>query len=327
LLSLDVTECVIDEAIAQHCNLIIAHHPLIFSGLKKITGKNYVERSIIKAIKNDVTIYAAHTNLDNVQQGVNYKIAEKLGLIRTEILAPTKGNLCKFYTYVPAANAARLKMALFAAGLGQIGEYSECSFSTEGKGSFKPSENSHPTIGNAGGKREEIPEIKLEIIVPEHLQQIAISVLKENHPYEEVAYEMIRLENANQTLGAGVIGELKEAMPVSDFLKLLKTQMKTACIRHTQPHTSHIRKVALCGGSGSFLLPQAIARQADIFITADYKYHQFFDAEGKIMIADIGHYESEQFTIEIFRDILKEKFPNFAVLFTKEHTNPINYYL
>jgi dinuclear metal center YbgI/SA1388 family protein len=326
LLSLDVTEEVLDEAIARNCNLIIAHHPLIFSGLKSITGRNYVERVILKAIRNDIVIYAAHTNLDNVQMGVNRKIAEKLNLQHIRILAPTRNNLYKLYTYVPVAQAEKLKAALFAAGLGEIGEYSECSFAAGGTGTFKPSEHSNPAIGTAGGDREEVAELKLEIIVPEHLKLRAVSVLKENHPYEEVAYELIALENDNQTIGAGMIGELPQPMPVGEFLGYLKKNMNTACVRHTRPHRDSIQKVAVCGGAGSFLLRQAIGSGADAFVTGDYKYHQFFDAEGRIMIADIGHYESEQFTIEIFSEILKEKFPNFALLFTKTNTNPVNYY-
>lgn len=326
ILSLDVTESVVDEAIEAGCNLIIAHHPVIFSGLKSLTGKNYVERVILKAIKNDIVIYAAHTNLDNVQMGVNKKIADKLRLKRTSVLAPVSGKLYKLYTFVPPANAAALKEALFQVGLGQIGEYSECSFGTAGAGTFKPSGNANPTIGSAGGQREEVEEIKLEILVPQHLKSIAVSTLKKHHPYEEVAYELIAIENENQTIGAGMIGELEQPMPVNDFLKYLKERMKTDCIRHTQPHQEMIQKVAVCGGSGSFLLKQAMAAKADIFITGDYKYHQFFDAENRIMIADIGHYESEQFTIEIFSELLKEKFPNFATLFTKTNTNPVNYY-
>jgi dinuclear metal center YbgI/SA1388 family protein len=326
IFSLDVTEAVVDEAIAAGFNLIIAHHPVIFSGIKSLTGKNYVERVILKAIKNDITIYAAHTNLDNVQMGVNRRIADKLQLKQTRILAPVSGKLYKLFTYVPEANAAALKQALFQIGLGQIGEYSECSFGTTGTGTFKASENANPIIGNAGGTREEVAETKLEVLVPEHLKYIAVSALKENHPYEEVAYELIAVENENQTVGAGMTGELEQPMEVRDFLKYLKEKMQTACIRHTIPHTDKIQKVAVCGGAGSFLLKQAIAAQADIFITGDYKYHQFFDAENRIMIADIGHYESEQFTIEIFSELLKEKFPNFATLFTKTNTNPVNYY-
>lgn len=326
LLSLDVTEAVLDEAIAAGCNLVITHHPLIFSGLKSITGRNYVERVILKAIKHDIVIYAAHTNLDNMQAGVNRKIADRLGLRNTRILAPVKKSLYKLYTYVPATHAETLQGALFDAGAGQIGEYSECGFSMPGTGTFRPSAQSHPAIGTAGGPRETVAELKLEFIVPEHLKSKVIKVLKANHPYEEVAYELVAIENENQTIGAGMIGQLEAPVPVGSFLQQLKRNMQTSCIRHTAPHIEMVQTVAVCGGAGSFLLGKAIAAGADVFITGDYKYHQFFDAEGRIMIADIGHYESEQFTIEIFSEILKEKFPNFALLFTKINTNPVNYY-
>jgi len=326
LLCLDVTEAVVEEAAQSGCNLIIAHHPLIFSGLKSITGKNYVERTVLKAIRHGIAIYAAHTNLDNVQQGVNRKIADKLQLEQQRILAPVKGKLYKLYTYVPAAAAESLKAALFGAGAGRIGEYSECSFATEGLGTFRPSARARPAIGEAGGPREAVQEQKLEVLVPAPVRNAVMHALKQHHPYEEVAYELVALENEDQTVGAGMLGILPQAMPAADFLAYLKKQMGLSCIRHTPLHSGQVRTVALCGGSGSFLLKNAVAAGADAFITGDYKYHQFFDAEGRILIADIGHYESEQFTIEIFSEIIKEKFPNFATLFTKTNTNPVNYY-
>lgn len=326
ILCLDVTEAVLEEAIAAGCNLVIAHHPLIFSGLKSITGRNYVERIVSKAIKNDIVIYAAHTNLDNVRLGVNHKIAEKLGLEQTRILAPVAGKLYKLFTYVPHSHSGQVAEALFAAGAGAVGAYSECSFMAEGTGSFRPSEQSSPFIGRAGGPRETVAEVKLEVLVPAPLKSSILRTLRESHPYEEVAYELIVLENVDRAIGAGMVGVLENPMPVAAFLEHVKQRMKTACIRHTVPHSDTILTVAVCGGSGSFLLKQAQAAGADVFITGDYKYHQFFDAENKIMIADIGHYESEQFTIEIFSEIIKEKFPNFALLFTKVNTNPVNYY-
>ncbi len=326
LLTLDVTEAVLEEAIGAGINLVIAHHPLIFSGIKSITGRSYVERILLKAIRHDIAIYALHTNLDNMQYGVNHKIAERLALQECRVLAPVKGKLYKLFTYVPETHIMALKEGLFAAGLGSIGDYSECSFSAAGTGSFKPAPGSRPFIGQAGASRQETAECLLTLIVPEHLKSRAIRTLKENHPYEEVAYELVRLENENQTIGAGLIGHLAAPMPVTVFLEWVKDRMKTDCIRHTAPHQEMIHKVAVCGGSGSFLLPDAIRQQADVLITGDFKYHQFFDADGQILIADIGHYESEQFTIETFSEILKKKFPNFALLFTKNNTNPVNYY-
>lgn len=326
LLTLDVTEAVLQEAVNKGANMIVAHHPLLFSGLKRIAGRTYIERIVREAIKNDISIYAAHTNLDNVRHGVNAKIAEKLGLTDTQILAPMQGTLRKLYTYVPMASVDIVRDALFAAGAGQIGKYSECSFNTPGEGTFRASANAYPTIGKAGGAREQIEEIKLEVIFEKHLEDRILKALFTNHPYEEVAYELISVQNNNQDLGAGMLGRLARPMDEKTFLGYLKKQMNTDCIRYTAFSDKNIEKVAICGGSGSFLLKDAISAGADVFITGDFKYHQFFDAENKLVIADIGHYESEQFTIEIFEEILNKKFPNFAVLVSNTSTNPVKYY-
>lgn len=324
LICLDAIETVIDEAIAKKCNLVVAHHPIIFSGLKKITGKNYIERVIIKAIKNDISIYACHTNLDNVRLGVNNIIADKIGLQNRKILEPKSGILKKLFTYVPSANKDALLNALFAAGAGNIGNYSECSFAVDGVGTFKGNENSNPVVGERNIKSTE-PENKIEVIFPNYLEAKILKALKENHPYEEVAYEIISLDNSYQEVGSGLIGELEKAVDETEFLSSLKEKMQTDCIRHTSLLNRKIKKVALCGGSGSFLLSKAIAQQADIFITADFKYHQFFDADNQIIIADIGHYESEQYTAQLFNKIISEKFPTFAVQISTINTNPINY--
>ncbi len=326
LITLDVTEQVLDEAIARGCNMVVCHHPVIFSGLKRITGRNYVERIVYKAIKNDIIIYAAHTNLDNMYTGVNAKIAEKLGLTNIKILAPKTDTLSKLYTYAPMEAAPKVLEALFAAGAGHVGKYSECSFNAPGTGTFRAAEDATPAIGEAGGKREWVDEVKIEVLVERHQQAAVLRALFSTHPYEEVAYELIPLPNANQQIGAGMVGTLPQPMDETAFLGLLKQQMKAGIIRHTELSGKKIQKVAICGGSGSFLLNDAICAGADVFVTADYKYHQFFDAEGKIIIADIGHYESEQYTGEIFEAILKEKFPTFAVLLSNSSTNPVKYF-
>ncbi len=327
LLTLDVTEEVLDEALARECNLIVAHHPLIFSGLKKITGRNYVERIVRKAIKNDIAIYAAHTNLDNVlQQGVNAKIAEKLGLINTAILAPMNNTLSKLFTYAPLDIADNVRDAMFAAGAGAIGGYKECSFTTKGTGTFRAGKDTAPAIGVAGGDREVIEEVKIEVIVEKHRESAVLSALFAAHIYEEVAYELVPLPNANQQLGAGLVGQLPYPMDEVTFLTFLKNKMRAGGIRHTELLGKNIERVALCGGSGSFLLKDAIKANADIFITGDFKYHQFFDAEKRIIIADIGHFETEQFTPEIFEEVLKKKFPNFAILLSNVLTNPVKYF-
>jgi len=326
LVSFDITEAVLEEAIARGCNMIVAHHPLIFSGIKKLTGQNYVARTVQKAIKNDLVLYAAHTNLDNMRQGVNHEMSERLGLERTAILDMKADTLTKLYTYVPVHAAEAVRAALFAAGAGDIGKYRECSFSTPGTGTFKPDANANPAIGQAGGPREWVDEVKLEVLVPRHLEAKILATLFEAHPYEEVAYEFVHLHNANQEIGSGMLGYLPQALPAMEFLALLKEKLKTGCIRYTSPTGKAIQKVAICGGSGSFLLGKALAAGADAFITGDFKYHQFFDADGRILIADVGHYESEQFTPELLQRLLKKKFPNFAILLADTKTNPVNYF-
>ncbi|MEZ5007332.1 MAG: Nif3-like dinuclear metal center hexameric protein [Chitinophagales bacterium] len=324
LLTLDAIEVIVEEAIETGCNLVIAHHPIVFSGLKSLTGKNYIERTIIKAIKNDIAIYACHTNLDNVKMGVNQKFADKLGLVNTRILAPKRGILKKLYTYVPADYTNKVKDALFEAGAGRIGNYSECSFSSKGEGTFKGDDASEPFIGKKGERHLEA-EDKLEVLFPMDVESKVIAALLKSHPYEEVAYDVVSLDNIHQEVGSGMVGELKEEMDTTLFLKMVKEKMKTNCIRHTEITKNKVKKVAICGGAGSFLLPNAIKSGADVFITGDYKYHQFFDADGRIIIADIGHYESEQFTSELIYDILSQKFDNFAVRLSKYNTNPIKY--
>lgn len=326
LLTLDVTSHVLDEALSRGCNLVIAHHPVIFSGLKRLTGSNYVQRIVQKAIKNDIAIYACHTNIDNMRGGVNAKIAEKLGLRETTILSLMKDSLRKLYTFAPIQHADRVREALFAAGAGDIGRYRECSFNTAGQGTFRPQADANPAIGQAGGPREMVEEVKIEVLVQRDREARVLKALFENHPYEEVAYEFIGLHNPNQEMGAGMLGTLPEPVSEMDFLAQVKDKMRAKCIKYTELKGKTIRKVAVCGGSGSFLLREAIGAGADIFITSDFKYHQFFDAEGRIVIADIGHYETEQFTPELFLDILKEKFPNFAFLLSNTSTNPVKYF-
>jgi dinuclear metal center YbgI/SA1388 family protein len=324
LICLDSTEAVLEEAIEKGCNLVIAHHPIVFSGIKKFNGKNYVERVIIKAIKNDIAIYAAHTNLDNVHNGVNAKIADKLGLINCKILQPQKGKLKKLITFCPLDKAAVVRESLFAAGAGSIGKYDECSFNSTGTGTFRAGAGSNPYVGEIGKLQEE-PETKIEVMYPVDKESKILKAMFQSHPYEEVAYDIFELSNENQMIGSGLIGELAEDKNEMDFLKFLKDAMKTSTIRYTALKQKNIKKVAVCGGSGSFLLKNAINAGADIFVTGDFKYHQFFDAENRIVIADIGHYESEQFTGEIFYDILKKKFSTFALHLSKINTNPINY--
>jgi len=324
LITLDVTEQVIDEAIDNNSSLIIAHHPLIFSGKKRIGKKHWVDRCIRKAIKNEIAIYAIHTNLDNVYTGVNRKIADKLKLTNLKVLHPKTNALSKLTVFVPKENKENLTNALFEAGAGKIGNYDQCSFESDGTGSFKPNENANPTIGNTG-KKEFVEETKVELLVNNHQISSVLNAMKNNHPYEEVAYFLTSLENSNQEVGSGMIGELTQEMVSNDFLSYVKQHMSTNTIKYTN-YFGKIKKVAICGGSGSFLLNHAINNNANAFVTSDFKYHDYFEADQKIMIADIGHYESEVFTKELIQEKLKENFTNFAFRLSKVDTNPINYF-
>ncbi|MGB0917541.1 MAG: Nif3-like dinuclear metal center hexameric protein [Flavobacteriales bacterium] len=324
MVSLDCTEDVVDDAISQGCNLIVSHHPIVFSGLKRFNGKNYIERTIIKAIKNDILLYAIHTNLDNVSDGVNKRFADKLGLKNVRVLQPKKERLKKVVTYAPTKNAEEVRHAMFNAGAGAIGNYDQCSFNTDGNGTFRGNEETSPHVGEIGKLHTE-PEVKIEVIVPDFRVSSVLSAMRNAHPYEEVAFDIYPMENAWAEVGSGMIGDLPEEIDALVFLKSLKTSMKTDCVRYTLPHKEKVKTVAICGGSGSFLLGNAIGQKADIFITGDFKYHQFFDAENRIIIADIGHFESEQFTIDLLAEKLAHNFPTFVPRLTRVKTNPINY--
>lgn len=325
LLTLDCIETIIEEAISKKCNLVIAHHPIVFGGLKRLTGRNYVERTVIKAIKNDIAIYAIHTNLDNVLNGVNAKIAEKIGLENVKILLPKRNMLKKLTTFVPIEATEKVLEALHEAGAGNIGNYSHCSFSVVGEGSFKPNDKANPHIGEAG-ILEKVQEMRIEVVFPSHTESRIIGALKKAHPYEEVAYYVHTLENESQEIGSGMIGNLVTAMDESDFLRHLKEKMQVSCIKHTALLGKKIKKVAICGGAGGFLLRNAIAAGADIFITSDYKYHEFFDADSQIIIADIGHYESEQFTKELLFELLEKRFEILKINISEVNTNPVKYF-
>jgi dinuclear metal center YbgI/SA1388 family protein len=323
--TLDATEAVILEAKQRGCNLVVAHHPIIFSGLKKITGKNYVEKTIIAAIKNDIAIYAIHTNLDNLLTGVNGKMADRLGLENRKVLLHKQNNLMKLVVFAPVAEAEQVREAIFEAGGGHIGNYSECSFIIRGKSTFKPGSGTNPHTGKVG-KRETNDEEKIEIIFPVYLKEKLINAMTEAHPYEEVAYDLIALSNYFQEVGSGLVGELAEPMDEGAFLDLVKNQFGLQVIKHTRLINKKVKKVALCGGAGSFLIKNALGAGADFYITGDIKYHEFFDAENKMVIADIGHWESEQFTIDLLYDVLHTKFTTFAVLKSDVMTNPVFYY-
>lgn len=325
LLSLDVTTEVVDEAINRKCNCIIAHHPVIFSGLRKLTGSNYTERIVMQAVRNNIAIYAIHTNLDNIKSGVNHAFAEKIGLQELQVLRPASEHLRKLVTFAPLQHAVAIRQAMFNAGAGNIGNYNECSFNMEGTGTFRGNADSNPALGQQGVMHTE-PEMRIELIFPVWKEKAILKALREAHLYEEVAYDVYPLTNAYQETGAGMLGMLKDPIPETAFLQLLKTQMQTDTIRHTALLGKSVQKVAICGGAGSFLLADAMRAGADAFVSADFKYHQFFDADGKILVADIGHYESEQFTVHLLYRLLQKKFPNFALHFSSINTNPVKYF-
>lgn len=322
--SLDATVEVVNEAISKKCNLIISHHPIIFKGLKKINGDNYIERTIISAIKNDIAIYAIHTNLDNVIEGVNGKMASLLGLKNCKVLSTKEGFLKKLFTFVPVDSVEKVRNAIFEAGGGDISNYSECSFNSAGNGTFKAKEGSNPYIGEIGERHTE-SEIKLEVIFPAYCEKRVIEAMKTHHPYEEVAYDIVSLSNVHPGVGSGLLGELPQPISEADFLNQIKAIFGVPVVRHTNFLDKQVKKVAICGGAGSFLISKALASGADVFVSADFKYHEFFEANNQILIADIGHYESEQFTINLLQELLANKFPTFAVLKTAVKTNPVHY--
>ena len=325
LVTLDTLETVVEEAIDCKCNLIVSFHPIIFKGIKSLTEKNYVECTVIKAIKNDIAIYAIHTALDNALQGVNDKICDQLGLVNKQILIPQSGTIKKLTTYIPKNNENEVREALFTAGAGAIGNYDHCSFNIDGVGTFNGNENSNPTVGIKGETQYE-NETKLTVIFKKHLEAQILRALFKSHPYEEIAYEVIPLENKNQDIGIGMIGELEKEMDETSFLRYLKNTMKTPCIRHSSFLNKKIKKIAVLGGSGSFAINAAKGAGADAFVTADLKYHDFFTAENNILLADIGHYESEQYTKNLLVEYLTKKIPNFAIILSKTNTNPVKYF-
>lgn len=324
LVTLDVTKETIQEAIDKRCNLVVAHHPLIFKGRTQINGRHYTDEIIVMAIKHDIAVYAIHTNLDNVLHGVNGKIADLLGLQQRNILAPKTDLIQKLVVFAPQENQAVIQNALFEAGAGEIGQYSECSFVSQGIGSFKPGEGANPHLGAIGIRHQEA-EVKIEVVFPAWLQQQVLSAMLQHHPYEEVAYEVFTLSNPFQLVGSGLVGILSQPVAAEDFLKQIKKIFNINTIRHSAFLGKPLQKIAVCGGAGDFLIPAAKATAADVFITSDLKYHSFFEAEGRLLLVDIGHFESEQYTIELLADVLRQNFPNFAVLKTGVITNPVHY--
>jgi dinuclear metal center YbgI/SA1388 family protein len=324
LITLDVTEAVIDEAIETGCDLIISHHPVIFNSIKRLTGRSFTEKIIIKAIQKEIAIYSAHTNLDVYSSGVSRKMAEKLTLKNIKVMSPLKGKLLKLVTYIPEMHIEKVREALFEAGAGVVGNYDKCGFAVPGTGSFRGGENTTPFIGEKGKMQYE-KEIRFETILFSHLKDKVIEALIEVHPYEEVAYDLYLLENGSSEIGLGCVGHFDDSIDEMDFLKLVSSVFNAKGLRYSRLTGKQIKNVALCGGSGASLLNVAIATGADAFITSDIKYHNYFDSDSKILLVDTGHYESEKFSTEILYELINKKFPKFAVRFSEKNTNPINY--
>jgi dinuclear metal center YbgI/SA1388 family protein len=323
LISLDCTEDIVEEAINKGCNLIISHHPIIFTGLKRITGASYVERTVIKAIQNNIALYASHTNLDHAPLGVSYHLAAKLG-IKGQVLKPMRDALKALHYYVPATHEHSVREALHSAGAGNIGEYSSCSFTSEGLGRFQPSTEANPHTGTAN-VLSEVNEVKIEMIFPAHLTSAILTALKSTHPYEEVAYSIYSLDNSWENVGSGFVGNLEKPLSPEEFLVFVKKRLGLQALKHTALPKGPISRVAVCGGAGSFLIKEAIKQSCDAYITSDIKYHEFFDAENQCLLLDVGHYESEVMIIETIHDYLSKKFSNFAVLKSETNTNPVRF--
>lgn len=325
LICFDLTENVLNEAVESKCDIIISHHPLIFDAIKSLTGKNFNERILIKAVKNDIAIIAVHTNIDNSFIGVNKVFAEKLGLDNLNILAPKQNMLKKLVVFCPLAHAEKVRKAMFDAGAGKIGDYDSCSYNLSGEGSFRASDAANPFVGEVDKLHFE-PEVRIETIFPEYLQNVILNEMIKAHPYEEVAYDIYSLDNKLYRAGAGMIGNLKDPLKEEEFLKLVKNSLNASVLKHSELMDKEVLRVAVCGGSGGFLLENAIRMGADAFISGDIKYHQFLDSQNNILLVDAGHFETEHFTSNIIYEIVSKKITNFALQISQRQKNAVNYF-
>jgi dinuclear metal center YbgI/SA1388 family protein len=325
LLVLDVTESVLEEAKSLGFNLIISHHPLIFKGIKQITPSCRTGSLVMKAIANNISVIAMHTNFDNVPEGVNAGLAKVLELQNLSILQPKGGLLKKLVTFCPVSAVSDVRTALFEAGAGHIGNYDSCSYNTEGYGSFRAGKDANPYIGEVGKLHFE-PETRIETVYPGHCERRIVEALKKAHPYEEVAYDLYQLQNQHEHIGAGMIGDLQEIMDGKQFLTFVKQRMELKAVRFAGNLAKEFKRIAICGGSGAFLIKDAIKAGAQAYVTGDIKYHEFFDYGEQILLIDAGHYETERYSISLLSDYLTEKFSTFAVLISKINTNPVGYF-
>ena len=325
LVALDLTMEVLEDAIENGENLIITHHPLIFKPISQLVKGDPVQEMLMKAIKHDIMIYAAHTNLDNAWDGVNRELANRIGLQNFRILQSHSDILKKLVVFVPENYAEDVRSAIFKAGAGNIGDYDSCSYNLQGRGSFRAGENADPFAGEKEEYHFEA-EQRIETVVPVHLLDDVLTAMEQAHPYEEVAHDVFPLDNKHDRVGAGALGELPEELPTEDFLQMIKEKLDVKILRYAGNLPDKIKNVAVSGGAGSFLIRDAIGAKADVFITADLKYHDFFQAGNRILLVDAGHFETEQFTKHLIRDLLTENFSNFAVRISQVNTNPVNYF-
>ncbi len=328
-LCLELTEIALSEAVEKNCNFIITHHPFIFQPLKKIDITNDKNSKLIeKIIKNDITLYSFHTNLDFTKNGVSFALAKKLDLKNISFLENQESNQFKLVVFVPGNNLNEVLDAIFNSGGGKIGEYEKCSFQVPGKGTFEGSENSNPAIGKAQNF-EKVDEIRLEILIDSWNLKKVISAMIEAHPYEEPAFDVYPLQNKNVNFGFGAIGNLENSLSENDFLNFVKEKLNLINLRFVKGKSGSIKKVAVCGGSGSDLLKQAILQKADAFITADVKYHTFHDAEDEILLIDAGHYETEILVFDEVKTKLEKlilKYNSDSEIFVfSQSTNPVRY--
>lgn len=325
LVCVDVTPAVVNEAIALGCNLIISHHPLIFKPLKHITGSSLTEQSVMIALSNNVTVYSAHTCLDNAPKGVSWKMAHMLGLEQVSVLQPQTNRMLKLSVFVPPTHADKLCESLFEAGAGHIGSYEHCVFRSQGCGSWRPLDGADPCIGTVGEVSSQ-PEVRLDMMLPVWKREAVEQALLAVHPYERPAYEFVAVRNSEPDAGSGAIGVLPEPMTAAQLALKIKDTFGSPVIRCSlMAPESMVQKVALCGGSGASLISHAIAAGADVYLTSDTKYHDFVDYGKRILLVDIGHHESEQCTKSIFYHLIREIFPNFAVRYSQQDINPIKY--
>lgn len=326
LLTLDITEAVVGEAAREGFNLIVSHHPLLFKGLKRITGSTPQERNVTEAIRHGIAIYSAHTNMDSAPGGVNFRLAEMLGLTNIEVLIPREGDLVKLVFYTPAAEADRVRQAVLEAGAGHIGNYDSCSYNNEGFGTFRAvSDACRPYVGSIGEMHRE-PEVRTETVVPRYLLSRVIDTLIKAHPYEEPAYDIIPLELPNRGAGLGCVGDLSEALPTAAFLQRIATTLNLPYLRHSEIATGTVRRVAVCGGSGAEFIPSAIAAGAQLYLTADLKYHDFQRGGETITLVDGGHFETEHQLMDVFYELISKKIPNFAVRRAATPSNAVSYF-